>query len=225
MDQRHSEYVEYYRARLAKYEGNRLFPHSEAAGRAMLEAIATARDLEEFGERVHGLHLNVNCAVALVRDTYTAWAKLYEELGETVRLQPNLEILRNLDANEYTDVMDLNTMVTDVETKWQLRIAEDETLREELWGDLKIIEDTVEYEEAEVPESWRPERAESLRNELCRGREHWEKLTIPEARKFFPDYEPAWDELWQDRHRRLFPVPDESLRRRIADHRRRAGVE
>ena len=33
MDQRHSEYVEYYRARLKKYEGNPMYPHSEAAER------------------------------------------------------------------------------------------------------------------------------------------------------------------------------------------------
>lgn len=225
MDQRHSEYVEYYRARLKKYEGNPMYPHSEAAEKAMFEAISTASTLEEFGEMVHGQKLPLKCAIALVRDTYTAWAKLYEELEEEVRLQPNLEVLRKLDGMEFDTVMDLNTMVTDVETRWQLRIAEDESLRTEVSGDLKIIEDTVEDEEAEVPDSWKSEREQSVANELKRGREHWNEHTIPEAKKFFPDYSPDWNELWFSRHRRLFPIPDESLKKRIADHKRRVGVE
>ncbi len=35
MDQRHSEYIEYYIARLKKYEGNPMYPHSEAAEKEM----------------------------------------------------------------------------------------------------------------------------------------------------------------------------------------------
>jgi hypothetical protein len=225
MDQRHSEYIDYYRARLKKYEGNPTYPHSAAAEKEMFEAISTASDLEEFGEIVHGQKLPLKCAIALVRDTYTAWAKLYEELEETVRLQPNLVILKNLDEMEFDTVMDLNTMVTDVETKWQLRISEDETLRVEVWGDLKIIEDTVEDEVAEVPGTWAEERRQSVANELRRGSEHWNQHTIPEAKKFFPDFQPDWETLWESRHRRVMPIPDESLRRRIADHRRRVGVE
>ncbi len=46
MDQRHSEYVAYYESRLAKYEGNPLYPRSAAAERALFDAISTASSLE-----------------------------------------------------------------------------------------------------------------------------------------------------------------------------------
>ncbi|MCL4236375.1 MAG: hypothetical protein KJ042_17870, partial [Deltaproteobacteria bacterium] len=43
------------------------------------------------------------------------------------------------------------------------------------------------------------------------------------VRKFVPDYSPDWDALWQTRHRRRLPLPDDTLRRRITEYRRAIG--
>ena len=223
MDQRHQEYIEYYQARLKKYENNPLCPHTAAAERALFEAISTASSIEEFGERVKQGKLNIKCAIALVRDQETARANLYKELEEHVRAGSSLEILQKLDSIE--TVEDLNTMVTDVETRWHGRIAADETTVPEFWGDWKILEDIECDEKAQVPEQYRPERQKAVEEEIRRGTQTWNQETIPNMRKFVPDYEYGWDLLWETRHRRLIPVSDDVLKRRIEDHKRYVGAK
>jgi hypothetical protein len=225
MDQRHAEYVEYYRARLAKYDGNPLYPHSAAAERALFDAISTAVSLDEFKEMEASGKLSLQCAIARIRDQESAYLAYYESVDETVRAQPHREILARLDSAPPADVQDLNSMVSEVLTGWNLRISEDEHLRDEFWGDWKILEDVECYEQAVVPERWYGERAESRNRELARGAQHWREHTLPNARNFFPEYQPDWDKLWEPRHRRLLPLADDVVAERIEGHQRYLGVK
>jgi len=224
VDQRHQEYVDYYRARLAKFENNPLYPNCAAAERAMFDAISTASNLEEFGEREAAQKLSLNCAIARVRDTETAEANFYLELQETVRAKPHLEVLERLDQSTPQTVEDLSGMVSEIHVTWQLKISADETLRDEFWGDWKILEDIDCDEQAEVPPRWSEERKAAVSRELKRGAEHYAEHTLPGTRKFIPDYQPNWEELWQIRHRRRFPLADDIVKERIAAHRRYLGV-
>lgn len=223
MDQRHAEYVEYYRVRAQKYQNNPFFPHSAAAEQALYNAIATASSLEEFGERLRAGNLNVACAVARQRDVATAEANFYQARNEVVREAPWREILANLDANTYTDVLDLVTMVTAVMDKWQLKISEDEMLRPTFGNDWKIMEDIEVDEHGEVPQEWHAERREHMQRELTRGREHFQGVSLPEWRKFIPHYQANWAILSQPRHRRHFPVSDDVFNYRISMHVRYCG--
>ncbi len=225
MDQRHQEYLAYYEARMRKYIGNPFFPHSEAAERAMYEAIRDTADLAAFGVRVREEHLHVNCAVAYLRDTSTAWANLYVELNEPVRAKPYQEILEALAAREYTDVVELNSMASEILTRWQIPVSMDEWLRTTFWPDWMVLETLEVQAEAEVPASWRAERDEWIAEQHREGKENWQKHVLGEARKFDPQYQTNWDLLWEDRHRRLFPVPDEQLRKRTKQYRRYVGDE
>jgi hypothetical protein len=223
MDQRHAEYVEYYRVRAQKYQNNPFFPHSAAAEQALYNAIATASSLEEFGERLRAGHLNVACAVARQRDIATAEANFFQARNEVVREAPWREILANLDANHYTDVLDLNTMVTSVLDKWNLKISEDEMLRGDFATDWKIMEDIETDEQTDVPDEWHAERQQSHAEELERGRTHFHDITLPEWRKFIPHYQPNWAILSQPRHRRHFLVSDDVFNYRIHQHMRYCG--
>jgi len=224
MDQRHTDYVEYYRVRLARFRADAgLYPHSLAAEEVMFEAISTAPDMEAFGERVHGRGLHVACAVARVRDVHTAEARFYQERGESVRAAPHLEVLRALDEQPPSSPEDLVTLVSQILERWNLRISADEVLRDQLWNDFKILEDIEAYAVAEVQSAWRAERSASAERELRGGREHFEQVTLPKLREFIPDWQPSWDSLWEARHRRCFPVSDEVLTRRIAGHRAYVG--
>lgn len=224
MDQRLADYVEYYRARLASLQANAtLYPHALAAEQAMFEAISTAPDLATFGERVHGQGLHVACAVGRVRDVHTAEAKFFDERGEVARAAPHHEVLRALDERPPATPQDLVTMVSEILDRWNLRISADEMLRDDLWNDFKILEDIEAYRVAEVPPNWRAERQASAERELGRNREHFERVTLPERRKFVPDWAPDWGPLVESRHRRCFPVADDVLERRIAGHRELLG--
>lgn len=224
MDPRHQEYVEYYRARLQRAEASRLYPETVAAERALFEAISTASDLEEFARREQEGRLALACAIARVRDVERAEASFYLELEETVRAQPHLEVLRRLDEAPPASAADLNSLVSEIHSRWLLAISGDETLRDEFWGDWKILEDIECDERAEVPGRWRAEREAAVARELERGARHFREHTIPSLRKFVPDYEPDWQQLWQLRHRRLFPLADAVVAERIEGHRRYVGV-
>ena len=225
MEQRHQEYVDYYRARLERAEANKArYPETAAAERALCEAISTAATLEQFREREREGKLSLACAVARTRDVERAEADFYLEIEETVRAQPHLEVLRRLDESPPQTVEDLTTLVTETLDRWNLAISADETLRGEFWGDWKVLEDIECDERAEVPERWREERTRSVAKELERGASHWRDHVIPEMRKFVPDYEPRWKELWEMRHRRRFPLADKVVEGRIADFKRYVGV-
>ncbi len=154
MESRHQEYVDYYRVRYEKVAREPSYPHTARAEWEMYQAIAGAPSLEAFGEILQSQGLNVKVAVARVRDQYTARARFYSELQETVRAGASLEILQNLDAKDYTDVMDLMSMVSDVETRWMIHISSDEHLIEEFWGDWKVLEDIECMQYAPVPDRW-----------------------------------------------------------------------
>jgi hypothetical protein len=225
MDQRHQEYLEYYRARLKKFEGNALFPRSEAAERAMFEAIRDAADLVAFGKRVLGEHLHVNCATAFMYDTAQAWADLYLSIRQPIRAKPWQEILAALNAQEYTDVNALNSMSSDIQTRWNIPIGMDELLHTVFWPDWTILETLEVQATSEVPASWRAEREEWIAEQNMEGKKLWRENTLAEARKFDPNFRPNWDLLWEERYRRLFPVSDENLRRRIDQYRAYVGEE
>jgi len=225
MEQRHQEYVDYYRARLARAEANAaLYPHTVEAERALFEAISTAPDLEGFRERERAGQLSLRCAIARIRDVERAEADLYLELEETVRARPYLEVLRLLDESPPRTVEDLTTLVSSTHDRFNREITRDETLRDDFWGEWKVLEDIECDEQAEVPERWRDERGRSVAAERERGALHWRER-IADVRKFVPDYEPDWQLLWEMRHRRRIPLADKVVARRIADHRRYVGVE
>jgi len=224
VDSRHQEYIAYYRARVRRVASSPLYPHTLRAEKAILEAIETAPDLETFQERLESERLNVACATARVRDENQARADLLLELEETVRAQPHLEILRALEGRSLETVEDLNTLVTDVETRWQLRISEDETLLTDFWSDWKIMEDIEQAEQSVVPPRWHEERARSVVEERARGKQDWEEHTLPNARKYFPEYNPDWEQLWETRHRRKLPFSDAVVERMITNHKRYTGV-
>jgi len=223
MDQRHRDYVEYYRVRMRKFEGNPLFKHSFASEKAMFEAVETAASLEEFGERVKSQKLHIACAVAQLRDKEKAWADLYSELGEEVRAQSHLEVLRNLDAKQYDDVMDLTSMVNDVHAKWLIPISMDEHLRTEFWSDFTVLENLITWRNSQVPDQWAEERRQWVADELAQGKKDWNGHTMVEAHKFDPNYKPDWDLLFKPRHRRMFPIPDGIFDDMVLRHKEYVG--
>ena len=123
MEKRHQEYLEYYQARLKKYENNPLYSHSYESQNALYQAIAGSENLEEFGQKVEKEQLAIKSAIALVKDKETARKNLYQELGEEIRSHAPLRILEIVDSVK-TEAELLNT-VTEIEGEVNIEITLD----------------------------------------------------------------------------------------------------
>jgi hypothetical protein len=56
------------------------------------------------------------------------------------------------------------------------------------------------------------------------GREAWVKDVLPSVRNWDPDWKFNFDLIWEERHRRLIPVPDEIVKKRIEQFKRYRGI-
>jgi len=47
---------------------------------------------------------------------------------------------------------------------------------------------------------------------------------LPHARKWEPDWQFNFDLIWEERHRRLIPIPDEELKKRVRQFKTYRGL-
>ncbi len=222
MEKRHQEYMEYYQARLKKYENNPLYPHSYQSEKELYEAIVNSENLDEFGRKVEDRNLAVENAIALVKDQETARKKLYQELKEEIRLHAPLRILDVIETLK-TD-LELTNTVSEIEGEVSNEISLD-LFTEEIYYDLLSLEEIEVFQSAEVPDEWKQEINQDYPQELITmGHEDWNESVIPNAHKWDPEWQYNFDLIWEERHRRLIPIPDEVLKKRIEQFKIYRGI-
>lgn len=222
MDQRQQEYVEYYQSRLKKFENNPLYANSYQSEKALYEAIANSTDLEEFGQKVESENLAVKNAIALVKDQETARKKFYEELKEEIKLHAPLRILDAVDSVK-TD-LELIKMVNDIESEVNIEIIVD-LFTQEIYNDLMMLEEIEVYQSAEVPDEWKKEINHERPQEMINdGIKDWNESFVPNARNWDPNWQYNASLIWEERHRRIIPIPDEILKKRIIQFKTYRGI-
>lgn len=222
MEKRHQEYLEYYSSRLKKYENNPLYANSYQSEKDLYDAIANSTDLKEFGEKVESGNLAVKNAIALVKDQETARKKLYQELKEEIKLHAPLRILNAVDS--VTTDLELINIVNDIENEVNIEILLD-LFTEELYYDLMILEEIDVYQSAEVPDEWKKEINKDYPQEMIEeGIREWNKSIVPNARNWDPGWQYNFNLIWEDRHRRLIPIPDEVLKKRVKQFKTHRGL-
>jgi hypothetical protein len=222
LDQRHQEYIEYYQSRLKKYENNPLYPNSYQSEKALYDAIANASDIEESGKIVESENLAVKNAIALVKDQETARKKHYEELKEYIRLHAPERILDKVDSVE-TD-LELVKMVNDIESEVSIEIIVD-LFTQEIYNDLMMLEEIEVYQSAEVPDEWKNEINHQIPQEMIEeGVKDWKESFVPNARNWDPNWQYNASLIWEERHRRVIPIPDEILEKRIKQFKTYRGI-
>jgi hypothetical protein len=220
VDQRQQDYVDYYRARLKKYEGNPRYANSLAAEKAMFEAISGAPNLQAFKHRIEAENLPFHCAAALTKDHALARKAFYESLHEDVRARGPAQVLAALPT--LRTVADLTTRATEILKRNAEEIAVD--LFVELFhSDFLFLGNLEVYETAQIPARWNARRAGYVKREVDAHRAHWKNHVIPEARKWSPGWKLDYAAAWLPRHRPRFEVPDAALERRIQRHRKLVG--
>lgn len=221
MDQRHAEYIDYYKARMKKYEGNPLYPNSYASEKALYDAIAGITDLEEFKTKMQQGNLHTKNAIALVKDQETAEKKHWEDLKEPIKAKGCASVLAVIDS--FNDVMTMITETNNIRQKNSLEQSVDGFI-DGFYSDFLALENIEVYEKADVPSRWRAEREDSIREMKADGKKLFAEVTLPRAREWDPNWKWNHELVWEDRHRRVIPVPDETIRRRIPQHKNYLGV-
>lgn len=222
MEKRHQEYLEYYQARLKKYENNPLYSHSYESQNALYQAIAASKNLEEFGQKVEEEQLSLKSAIALVKDKETARKNFYQDLKEEIRSHAPLRILEIVDSVK-TEAELVNT-VTEIEGEVNIEITLD-LFTQEISHDLMMLEEIEVYQNAEVPDEWKKEINQDYPQELIdQGRKDWVEMVVPNAQRWDPNWKFNLDLIWEERHRRLIPIGDEVLKKRVEQFKTYRGL-
>jgi hypothetical protein len=218
MDQILEDYKAYYRSRMEQYEGNPLYANSYQSEKALYEAMASCSELIEFKDKMG--NLNIKNGIALILDKEGARKKHFEELKEFVRAAGPAENLEKIGAAQ-TD-MDLVNIASDIETKHSRLIAIDlftDAFYPSYW---RLLEHIEMEETAEIPDEWKAEAAENKREWIQRLNE-----SIRDDEDNNKAWEPTWkfdpQQVWEDRHRRKIPVPDEAVTKRISEYNQHKG--
>jgi hypothetical protein len=212
MEQRHREYIDYYRARLRKYENNSLYENSYASEKALLDAIEACDKLEDFKEACESRQLPFRNAIALMKDQESAWEKHYLEIKEVIRAKGCRAILDYLENAK--DLASLISETNDMRNRTSNEISID-GFASEFYSAFTVLENIEVWEKAEVPSRWKEEMRENIRESTGEHRKLYHEVTLPAARMYHPAFRFDFDLVWEDRHRRLIPLKDETMKRRL----------
>jgi hypothetical protein len=198
-----------------------MYTHSLEAELRMLEAVENSEDLAEFKKIVSEDLIDVDIARALVVDQETARMKMYSDLKETTRAETSKNIISSVDA--VNDAADINDTVTRIMQKGNTAIAQEQYINY-VYNDFIYLENIEVWEKASVPEKWRAKLNGWAADARKSAKENWSNVIIPAAKKTAPDWKPDYRLLEEQRHRRLIPISDSALKRRIAEHKKMLGV-
>lgn len=222
MEQRHQEYIDYYRSRMRKYENNPMYQNSYQSEKAIYEAISGIQKLEEFRDIMETQKLHIKNAIALTKDKMLAEQRVFLELKEVIRARTSEKVLAVIESvsSETELVNTVNKIGTEVMKEISLDL-----MTSTFYSDFTALENIIVWENAEVPNEWKNEVnkkwAEDAKFEFNKI---WNTTVLPEARKWFANWDLNYELLWEDRHRRLIPIPDEILTIRIAEHKKIRGI-
>ncbi len=222
MSQILEDYKKYYKVRMDRYADNPMFPHSYESEKALYEAMANANDGMDFKKALEEGNLAVKNSIALMKDKETARLAHWNELKEPIRARAPQRILATIDQAE--TAMDVPNMVSDIETQVSVEIGIDGFVDNFYGLDLnfKVLEDMEVSLTAEVPRRWRSDQRESYERDRQRMYEGFMR-DREDASKWQPNWRMDFNLLWEDRHRRKIPVPDEQLQKRIDEVRQMTG--
>ncbi|MBN2572513.1 MAG: hypothetical protein JXA68_10325, partial [Ignavibacteriales bacterium] len=157
MEKLHKDYIKYYETRVNKYKGNPSYKNSYETEKALYDAIASCKKLEDFKDKVEKGNLAVNNGVALVKDREKIQNDHYNKLKEFIRAGASKEILETLGKKEIKTAMELANLCTEIEQKHHLNITLDELGIAQFLFDYFILENIEAWQNAEVVDEFKKE--------------------------------------------------------------------
>jgi hypothetical protein len=214
MDQLLQDYKAYYKARMDKWEGNPLYPNSFLTEKALFEAMDSCNELIEFKDKIGDL--NIKNAIALVKDKETARLQHYLELKEDVRALGPKKTLERID--QATTDMEVAELASKAEHEAMILIAVDQ-MADHFYSDIIPRLETLDVlRNIEGAEKYQSDIAYSIQEEIRKLKEGVKDLeenaqSWQEGWKFNPDL------IWEHRHRKRIPLPDEVIQKRLTEYK------
>jgi len=217
MEQLHKEYIDYYKTRLRKYENNPIYTESCASEKALYDAIAECAELEEFRHKVENGNLSFKNAVALVKDQEKERERFYLSINEPLKAEVSSMILAALDG--INDVNALTETVNGIR-KNTLNSLSLDSMIDNFLNEFTMLENIECWSEADVPDEWKQDMKRWVNDTVSLNHKIWHENFIAAIKKLDPERDFDYTLLWEERHRRLLPFPDEVLEKRIARHKK-----
>ncbi|HMC99041.1 MAG TPA: hypothetical protein VKH37_02780, partial [Ferruginibacter sp.] len=142
--------------------------------------------------------------------------KIFDESKEFIRAKAPAAILEKIDS--MTSDMDLVNMINNVMQENSIEITVDQ-FTNFFYADFVAMENIEVYQQASVPEEWRATIDRYAADTLADGKKLWQEHQLPDARNWKPGWTFSYELLTEDRHRRLIPVNDEELEKKISLHK------
>ncbi len=217
MDTIFNDYLLYYEARMKRWQNSDIYTHSYQSEKAIYDLIASCTSLDDLQSKAELFRsLTVKNAIALVQDQETYRKKVYEDCKEFVRAKAPAAILEQ--AKNMTSDMEIVNMVNQALQKNSIEITVDQLVNF-FYSDFVAMENIEVYQQASIPEEWKKECNQYAQDTMESGKKLWQENQLPEARQWQPGWTLNYQLLNEGRHRRLIPVNDVELDKKIAFHK------
>jgi hypothetical protein len=217
MDTIFNDYMLYYEARMKRRQQTDIYSHSYLSEKAIYELVASCNSMEDIQARAAEFRaLSVQNAIALVKDQEMYRKQVYEDCKEFIRAEAPAAILEMIDSMQVD--MEIVEMVNRVHQKNSIDITLDQ-LTAMFYSDFTAMENIEVYKQARIPEEWRAACDGYAQDSMDSGKKLWRETQLPEARNWQPGWTLNYDLLHETRHRRLIPVNDVELEKKIALHK------
>lgn len=214
MDQLLIDYKAYYKARADRFEGDDKYPFSYQSEKALSDAMDSCNELIEFKDKIGDL--NVKNAIALVKDKETARLKHYEETQESVRAFGPKFVLERVPSA--TTDMDLVEIATKADHEAMMLITMD-LMIDHFYSDIIPSLETLDMlKTIEGAEKYRSDIDYSISFEIKSIKEGVQDL-VKNAQSWQEGWQFNADLIWEFRHRRKIPLPEEVLKQRLNEYK------
>lgn len=217
MDTILKDYIEYYKVRMQRYEGDKMFAYSYQTEKALYECIASVKTMEELqqSKATELGKLAVENGIALAKDNATCRLQFYKKEKEDIYAKAQQELLDKVTT--VRDAYSIATISNEVLAKNNIAITIDNLWPMEFFNKIDLLEKIEVCQKAIVPDKWKAEM-KNLEKEYIKFLQDQIKLFLQSIRNYQSDWKLDYDILWEYRHRKKIPLPDTILKQRIAEH-------
>ena len=217
MEKVFEDYILYYEARVKRLENNEHYTNSYASEKTLCDLVKTCNSVDELQTKVEEFTaLTVKNAIALIKDQETYRTQVYDDCKETIRAQASATILAGIDARQSD--LEVIDMVNKVHQQNNIDVTVDELVNM-FYSDFVAMENIEVYRDAEIPEEWKAQCAGYAKDTMESGKKLFHEVELPNARQWKAGWVLDYNLLKEERHRRLIPINDEELEKKIALHK------
>lgn len=211
------DYIAYYKLRMDRYEGDKMFAYSYQSEKALYDLVSSVKNMEELQQKTQEMgKLAVENGIAFTKDEATCKLQFYKKEKEDIYAKGQQELLDKVTAAK--DAYSIAAISSEVLAKNNTEITVDTLWPMEFFNKIGLLEKIEICQKAIVPNEWKPEM-EKLEKEHIQFLQDQTKLFLQTIRNYKPDWKLDYNILWEHRHRKKIPLLDNILKQRITKHR------